>query len=105
MVLKVHSDASYLNESHAQSSYAGNFFCGDNQHDSEPLNLNGTVLINAYILKLIAASAAEAELGALFHNSQYVQDLHCHLMKWDGLKQLQTISVTTQQLMILLAPP
>ena len=75
MVLKVHSNASYLNDSHSQSINAGYFFCGDNQHDSKPLNLNGTVLINASIFKLVASSAAEAELGALFRNSQSVKEL------------------------------
>ena len=58
--------------------------CGDNQYDSELKNLNGAVLINASILKLVAASAAEAELGALFHNSQSVQELQLSLneMGW-----------------------
>ena len=36
MVLKVHSNATYLNESHAHNSYAEYFICGDNQHDNEP---------------------------------------------------------------------
>ena len=74
MLLKVHSNAFYLNKSQVQSSYTGYFFCGDNQHHNKPLNLDGAILINASILKPIAASAVEAELGTPFHNSQSVQE-------------------------------
>ena len=104
MVLKMHSDASYLNKSHACCSYSGYFFCDDNQHDSEQLNLNGAVLINASILKLVAASAAEAELGAVLQIANLSKNSKCHSMIRDDLKQLQTLSVTTQQLMVLLIP-
>ena len=71
-VLKVHSNASYLNESHAQSSYARYFICGDHQHDHKPLTLNGAILINAPIVKFVAVSAAKAELRALFYINQSV---------------------------------
>ena len=84
MVLKVHSNASYLNKSHTCSSYAGYLLCGDNQNDDKLLNFNNADLIIVSILKLIAASAAEAELAALFHNSQSVQKLQMSLneMGW-----------------------
>ena len=32
--------------------------------------MNGAVVVTVSILKLVATSAAEAELGGLFHNSQ-----------------------------------
>jgi hypothetical protein len=36
----------------------------------EPIKINGAFYVNATILKFVVASAAEAELGALFHNCQ-----------------------------------
>ena len=35
-----------------------------------PIRINGTIHITCTILKLVAASTAEAELGALFLNAQ-----------------------------------
>ena len=34
--------------------------------EGEPIRLNGAIHVNCAILKFVAASAAEAELGALF---------------------------------------
>ncbi len=36
----------------------------------ELIKINGAFYMNATILKFVVASAAEAELGALFHNCQ-----------------------------------
>ena len=36
--------------------------------DGEPIKLNGAIYTLSSILKFVVASAAEAELGALFHN-------------------------------------
>jgi hypothetical protein len=36
----------------------------------EPIKINGAFYVNATILKFVVASAAEAQLGALFHNCQ-----------------------------------
>jgi hypothetical protein len=38
--------------------------------DNQPIILNGTFYTNSVMLKFIVASAAKAELGALFHNCQ-----------------------------------
>ena len=38
--------------------------------DGQPTKLNRAFYTNSVILKFVAASAAEAELGALFHNCQ-----------------------------------
>ena len=38
--------------------------------DGDPIRLNGNVLITCAILKIVAASAAEAELGSLFLNTK-----------------------------------
>ena len=70
MVLKIHSNASYLNKSHAKSSYGGYFFLSWSQHDHEPLRLNGCAHATSNTLKLVATSASEAELGRTFNNAQ-----------------------------------
>ena len=70
MQLKVYSDASYLNEPNARSSYTGYTFLGWNQPDNKPMRLNGCLEATVGILKLVAASATESELGGLFTNAQ-----------------------------------
>jgi hypothetical protein len=70
MVLNVHSDALYLSAPHAQSCAGGYFFLGSTPRDGSPIQINGNVHITCTILKLVAASTAEAELGALFLNAQ-----------------------------------
>eukprot|EP00804_Cyclotella_cryptica_P012930 CCRYP_002289-RA/>CCRYP_002289-RA protein AED:0.24 eAED:0.24 QI:0/0/0/1/0.5/0.33/3/0/1110 len=68
MVLNIHSDASYLSESNARSRIAGHFFLGSVPIDNTPITLNGAIYDFCGILKFVVASAAEAELGALFLN-------------------------------------
>jgi hypothetical protein len=70
MVLNVHSDASYLSTPKARSQAGGYFFLGSLPRDGDPIRLNGIILVTCTILKLVAALAAEAELGALFLNAQ-----------------------------------
>jgi hypothetical protein len=67
MVLAAHSDASYLSETNARSRAGGHFFLSEN--DEFPKN-NGAVITISQIIKAVMSSAAEAELGALFINSQ-----------------------------------
>ena len=70
MVLNVHSDASYLSAPKARSRAGGYFFLGSLPKDNEPIALNGAFYVLCTILKLVASSAAEAELGALFLNAK-----------------------------------
>ena len=70
MILNVHSDASYLTASRGRSRAGGYFFLGSLPKNGKPIKLNGNIAITCAILKLVAASAAEAELGALFLNAQ-----------------------------------
>ena len=70
MILNIHSDASYLTAAKARSRAGGYFFLGSLPEDGKPITLNGNIMITCSILKLVAASAAEAELGALFLNAQ-----------------------------------
>jgi len=70
MILNVHSDASYLSAPKARSRAGGYFFLGILPRDGDPVKLNGAIHVMCTILKLVAASAAVAELGALFLNAQ-----------------------------------
>ena len=69
MVLNIHSDASYLTAPKARSRAGGHFFLGSIPKDSCPIRLNGAIMTQCAILKCVAASAAEAELGTLFLNT------------------------------------
>ena len=75
MVLNVHSDASYLSEPGAKSRAAGVYFLGDVPQNNKPIVLNGNIFIVCGILKFVASSAAEAELGALFVNGKETKNL------------------------------
>ena len=75
MVLNCHSDASCLTATRGQSRVGGYFFHGSVPKDGCPISLNGVILTNCTILKLGAASMAEAELGALFMNAIEVKML------------------------------
>ena len=70
MVLNIHSDASYLTASRGRNRAGGYFFLGSIPHNRKNIKLNGNISITCTILKLVAASADEAELGALFINTQ-----------------------------------
>jgi hypothetical protein len=68
MIMKVHSNASYLSEANAQSRACNYFFMGWTAKDGNPIKLNGAYFTMCVILQFIVASTAEAKLGALFLN-------------------------------------
>jgi hypothetical protein len=68
MILHIHSNASYLSVSNAQSRLGGLFFLGNNSPKQN--ELNGSILSVASVIKNVVASAAESEVGACFHNAQ-----------------------------------
>ncbi len=70
MVMNIYSDASYLSETNSQSRSCGQFFMGWMPKNDEPIQLNGAFYVSTIILRFVVASAAEAKLGALFHNCQ-----------------------------------
>ena len=70
MVLNIHSDASYLSERGARSRAAGYYFLGGIPQPGKPIQMNGNIFVMCAIMKFVMASAAEAELGALFMNSK-----------------------------------
>jgi hypothetical protein len=70
MILNVHSDASYLSAPKARSRATGYYFLGSLPKDGQPIPLNGAIHVLYTLLKFVASSAAEAELGALFLNAK-----------------------------------
>ena len=66
MILNIHSDASYLTKPNARSRVADHYFLGEKPKKNEPIQLNGAIYAYCGILKFVVASAAEAELAALF---------------------------------------
>jgi hypothetical protein len=74
MILHVHSDASYLSESHARSRSGGYFFLSSKSTLMSPTDppppFNGPVHTPCSIMRVVLSSATEAELGALFYNAK-----------------------------------
>ena len=68
MILHIHTDASYLSEPRARSRAAGHYFLGWMPQNKQPIRLNSVIYTLCTVLKFIASSASEVELGALFLN-------------------------------------
>jgi hypothetical protein len=69
MVLHTHSDAGYLTDRKARSRAGGHHYMGNRLGSPNPIH-NGAILDISKILRMVVASAAEAEVGALFYNCQ-----------------------------------
>jgi hypothetical protein len=71
MILAVESDASYLSVIKARSRAAGYFYLTNAPtRPTDALKPNGAVHVLCHIMREVLSSAAEAELGALFHNGK-----------------------------------
>ena len=71
MLLAVESDASYLSVAKGRSRAAGYFFLTNHlAAPTSPYKPNGAVHVLCHIMREVLSSAAEAELGALFHNGK-----------------------------------
>jgi hypothetical protein len=84
MVLYLHSDASYLLATKARSRAGGHFFLSDNPLDPkqaprEQHTRYSPVHTTCQIMRNVLASAAEAEIGALFLNGQEAQPIRVTL--------------------------
>jgi hypothetical protein len=79
MILYIHSDATYLSVSNAQSRLRGLFFLGKKSPERD--TLNGSILNVATVIKNVVASEAESEVGACFHNAQSGAPLRITLME------------------------
>ena len=92
MILIVHSNASYLSVGCRRSRVEDHFFLGSLPRKRTPIKLNGNIAITCAILKRVAASAAEAELDALFLNVQKAIILKLTLFEmghWQSHTQIQ----------------
>ena len=70
MILNNDFDAAYLVMPQAKSQIAGYFYM-NNSPSSTPLPvLNGAILVECKTLRHVVASAAEAEIAGIFHNTQ-----------------------------------
>jgi hypothetical protein len=102
MVLYIHSNASYLSEPNACSRMGGHFFLSSPPLDSSSQTLatdkpppeNGAIHVNSTILKVVVASAAEAETGAMFYNSQDAVPMRVFSPRW-AIRNLQPTSAAT----------
>ena len=70
MILNMHSDEFFQTVNKARSRAGSYFFLLSCPKDNEPININGIIYVVCTIIKLDAASAIEAELGALLLNTQ-----------------------------------
>ncbi len=89
MIMNIHSDASYLSEAIARSQTYGHFFMGWMPKDGNPIKINGAFHVSANILRFVMVSAAEANLGALYHNHQ-TRIVFCQMLEAMGHKQPKT---------------
>ena len=93
IILNVHSDASYLSAGSGRSRAGGYFFMGSLPRYHEPIQLNGNIAVTCDILKLVAYSAAEAELGALFLNTKEARITQLTLAKLGHHQPLTPIHI------------
>jgi hypothetical protein len=70
IIMNIHSDDSDLSEGCAHSRTFGHFFMGWLPRDEEPICISGAFHVSTNDIHFIVTLAAEAELGALFHNCQ-----------------------------------
>ena len=70
MIHNVHSDAIYVSAGRARRHTGAYVFLGSISRNGAPIRLNGNSAIACAILKTVAASAAKAEVGALFVNAK-----------------------------------
>ena len=82
MILKIHSDTSYLSECQGRSRAGGHFYLGNQEDTSNPPN--GPILNTTGILANIMSAASEAEATALFTNMKegVIQRIALEEMQW-----------------------
>ena len=82
MILKIHSDASYLSERQGRSRAGGHFYLGNREDTPDPPN--GPILNTTGILANVMSAASEAEAAALFTNMKegVIQHIALEEMQW-----------------------
>ena len=86
MILAAHADAGFMNEQRDRSIAGEHIFLSENEPKPK---LNGPILTNALIIKTVMASAAEAEMAALFMTEKKMIPL-LHTLIEMGWSQPQT---------------
>jgi hypothetical protein len=92
MILRVHSDTSYLSEVKAHSCAGGLYYMGT--ADIDNATLNSAVLTSMSIMKPVLSSASEDEIGMLFDNCKKATILQTTLHKM-GTTLIQVDNSTT----------
>ena len=69
MIIKYNSDAAYLVVSEARNRVASYIKLG-NKYSTNNQIINAPIMVIVRVLKMVVASAVEAELATLFHNAQ-----------------------------------
>ena len=67
MIIDIQSDAPYLTEEKLRSMILVKYLLGSIQNKTDPININGEIHTMCSILRCVAASPAELELGGLFN--------------------------------------
>ena len=82
MILKIHSDASYLSERQGRSRTGGHFYLGNKKDHIDPPN--GPILNTTGILANVMSVASEAEAAALFTSMKegVIQRIALEEMQW-----------------------
>ena len=82
MILKIHSDASYLSKRQGRSRAGGHFYLGNRDDITDPPN--GPILNTMSILANIMSATSEAEAAALFTNMKegVIQHIALEEMQW-----------------------
>ena len=89
MILNIHLDASYIFETRPRSRVSGHSVLVSKPIKVKPINVNRDIYVFCLIFKFFVASAAEAELGALFINAKEGKNIRIFLQEL-GHKQLPT---------------
>ena len=78
MILHVDSDAAYLVAPNAKSRVAGFYYFKNAPNGSSLPQLNSLIHIECKFLRHVVTSAAEVEVGGIFHNCQTLLPIrHC----------------------------
>ena len=80
-VIRYYASDMDLTAPKARSRAGGHFFLGSIPKDGCHIRLNGAIQTQCAILKCVAASASEAELGALFLNAMDAKILRLTMME------------------------
>ena len=96
MILKIHSNTSYLSEQQGRSCAGAHFYLGNRDHTSDPPN--GLILNTTGILANVMSAASEAEAATLFTNMKegVIQRIALEEMQWPQ-PQHQSQGITQQQ--------